>query len=407
MVWQDIKSGAWLTGERRRVYPLILLALFAAAALIWIALADGLVDRNGHPIGTDFSNVWAAGKLALDGASDAPYDLARQYAAEKAIFGDRDVPLYGWHYPPVFLLIAAALALIPYGAALFVWSAITLSAYLAAIRAILPGREAMLIALAFPAVFVNLGHGQNGCLTAALIGGGLVLLDTRPLIAGALFGLLACKPQFGALIPLVLVVTGRWRAVASAATTAIVTSAASLALFGVKAWSAFVASAGFTRTVVLEAGGPGWEKIQSLFAAVRMWGGSVELAYAAHTALLLAVAASLIWLWRSRAQIETKAAALACACLLTTPYVLDYDLVVLAVAIAFLVRHGLARGFRDYDITVLALAWLAPLIARVAAGTLGLPLGLISVLAVYVLALRGAVHGLAANRPRSGSLVEA
>ena len=60
------------------------------------------------------------------------------------------------------------------------------------------------LALAFPAVFVNLGHGHNGFLTAALIGFALLWLDRRPVVAGILFGLLAYKPQFGLMIPLVL-----------------------------------------------------------------------------------------------------------------------------------------------------------------------------------------------------------
>ena len=70
----------------------------------------------------------------------------------------------------------------------------------------------LLLALAFPAVFVNIGHGHNGFLTAALIGAGLLMLDRRPILAGILFGLMAYKPQFGVLIPLVLAATGRWRA---------------------------------------------------------------------------------------------------------------------------------------------------------------------------------------------------
>jgi hypothetical protein len=299
------------------------------------------------------------------------------------------------------------LALLPYGWALFVWTAITLPAYLVSIRAILPRPEALLLALAFPAVFVNLGHGQNGFLTAALLGGGLVLLDQRPIIAGVLLGLLAYKPQFGVMIPLVLIVTGRWTTIVAALATVLATAVAALGLFGVKAWTAFAASASFTRTVVLEQGGPGWEKIQSLFATARMWGGGVELAYAAQTALALAVAGSLVWLWRSRAAFELKAAALACGCLLATPYVLDYDLVALAIAIAFLVRHGLARGFRDYEISLLAFAWLAPLIARSAAGTIGLPLGLIAVLAVYVITLRHAAVELGAAGRRSTDLAQA
>ena len=152
---------------------------------------------------------------------------------------------------------------------------------------------------------------------------------------------------------------------------------------------------------MLEAGDTGWEKIQSVFSAVRMWGGSVDAAYAAQAALALAAAASLVWLWRSRAADELKAAALACACLLATPYVLDYDLVVLAVAIAFFARHGLAHGFRDYEISVLAFVWLVPLITRSIAGVTGLPLGLIAMLALYALTLRRAAADLAGSRAQA------
>ena len=69
-----------------------------------------------------------------------------------------------------------------------------------------------------------------------------------------------------------------------------------------------------------------------------------------------AVAAALILLWRSRACYEIKAAGLAVGALLATPYIYMYDLVVLAVAIAFLLRLPLRRGFSAADIRALAAA---------------------------------------------------
>jgi hypothetical protein len=60
-IWQHIRSGDWLTAGRLRGYALILVVAYIAAAALWIALADGLIDRNGKPLGTDFSNVYAAG----------------------------------------------------------------------------------------------------------------------------------------------------------------------------------------------------------------------------------------------------------------------------------------------------------------------------------------------------------
>jgi alpha-1,2-mannosyltransferase len=406
-MWRQIKSGAWLTRERLHSYPRILLAVALAIAVIWLALADGLIDRNGKPIGTDFSNVWAAGNLVLRGEPAAPYDLARQQAAEIDAFQGRSVAIFGWHYPPLFLFVAAGLAFLPYGWALMVWTALTLPAYLGTIRAILSRQETVLVALAFPAVFVNLGHGQNGFLTAALLGGGLVLLDARPVMAGVLMGLLAYKPQFALLIPLVLLATGRWRVIAAAAVTVVCACAATLVVFGPQVWQAFASSTAFTRTVVLEEGNIGWEKIQSIFSAVRMLGGGIEEAYAAQAALTLAVAASLVWLWRSRAACELKAAALACGSLLATPYMLDYDFVVLAISIAFLARHGLARGFLDYEISLLAFCWITPLVARSIAGTAGVPIGLISMLALYALTLHRAAVDLFAEEQGAGKLAHA
>jgi hypothetical protein len=397
IMWRQIKSGVWLTSERLRHYPLILIGIALIAAVAWIALSDGLIDRNGKPIGTDFSNVWAAGNLVLAGEPAGPYDLVRQAGAERDAFGGRPVPIFGWHYPPLFLFVAAGLALLPYGWALAVWVGLTLPAYLITLRSILPRMETLLVGLAFPAVFVNIGHGQNGFLTAALLGGGLRLLDERPWLAGVLIGLLAYKPQFAVLAPLALLATGRWRAICSCAATVIAACAASVAAFGAQAWHAFASSTAFTRTVVLEQGNIGWAKIQSIFSAVRMCGGSIDAAYAAQIALGTGVAATLLWLWRSRAAYELKAAALACGCLLATPYLLDYDLVVLAIAIAFFVRHALVGGFRDYEISVLSFCWIAPLFARTIAGATTIPLGLISMLALYGLALHRAMLDLPAK----------
>jgi len=296
------------------------------------------------------------------------------------------------HYPPFFLAVAFLVAALPYAWGLALWLAASCAAYLAAIRAILPRTETLLIAMAFPAVFVNAGHGQNGFLTAALLGGALQLLDRRPWIAGVLIGLLAYKPQFGVLIPVALLASQRWSTIAAAVATIAALVAISFATLGTGVWHAFIDSMTFTQTVVLEQGNTGWEKIQSIFSAARNWGADIRTAYAIQTALAAMLAASLAWLWHSSAAFELKAAALAIASLLATPYVLDYDLVVSAVAIAFLARHGFAHGFHDYEISLLASAWIVPLLSRGVAGATGIPLGLIVLLALYCITLKRALR---------------
>ncbi|MGB8605981.1 glycosyltransferase family 87 protein [Bradyrhizobium sp.] len=389
--WQGLRSGQWLTAPRARGYSLILLGICIISVAGWVAVSNGLIDRNGKPVGTDFSNVYAAGTLTWQGRPAEAYVPALQHAAETAVFGGREVPFYGWHYPPFFFAVAVLVAAVPYGWGLSIWLAASLAAYLAAMRAILPRPETLLIAAAFPAVFVNIGHGQNGFLTAALLGGSLHLLERRPWLAGVLIGCLAYKPQFGVLIPFAMLAGGRWSTIGAAIATVAALIALSFVMLGGSVWHAFADSMNFTQTVVLEQGGTGWEKIQSVFSAVRMWGAGVQTAYAVQFALALMLAASLAWLWHGDAAFELKASALATASLLATPYVLDYDLVVLAVAIVFFVRHGLSRGFRDYEISLLAAAWIVPLLSREVAGVSGIPLGLLVMLVLHVFTLRRAV----------------
>jgi hypothetical protein len=403
-----VRSGAWLTRARMRRWALAVLIASAAGLGFLIVTAQGVVDFKGRPLGTDFSNVYAAGRQVLEGQAAAPFDPVLQQRREQALFG-ADTPFYGWHYPPFFLFIAAPLAFMPYGLALAVWQAATLALYLLAMRAVAAtatcaapamvrthDRLWLLLALAFPAVLVNLGHGHNGFLTAALITGALILLDRRPITAGLLFGLIAYKPQFGVLIPLVLVATGRWRTCLAAGATVAALVIAATIVFGGEIWTAFLASTQFTREIVLEAGNTGWHKIQSIFSWVRLWGGSIALAYAVQGVVTAAVAAAAIAVWRSRASPELKAAVLPVGAIITTPYALDYDMMVLAPAVAFFAVDGLARGFRGYEKTMLAVLWLVPMLARSVTELTLVPVGVLVMLVAFVLMIRRAVDSPAA-----------
>jgi alpha-1,2-mannosyltransferase len=403
-----LRTGDWLTRERMRFIAFAVLFVSVIALAAVVAKSDNYLDWRGHPVGTDFANVYAAGTYVLEGRADAPFDLTQHRARQREIFG-ADAPFYGWHYPPYFLFVAAALALMPYGLALAVWLATTFALYLWSIGAILRLRETppaalanatsddwrldplwLLFAAAFPAVLVNAGHGQNGFLTAALIGGALVMLDRRPALAGILFGLMSYKPQFGLMIPLVLIVTHRWRAFGFAALTVAGLATISTLAFGPQVWNGFLASTEFMRVVVVEGGDIGWHKIQSVFSWVRMWGGPIILAYAAHAAVVILLCVMLVRLWRSDRPYPLKAAALIIASLLSTPYALDYDMMALAPAIAFLALDGLQRGFAPWQKTALAMLWMVPIVARSMAGAAFLPLGVWTMLAALILFVRRA-----------------
>ncbi len=387
-IHRHLETGDWLTRQRLRTYALLIGGMSAVALAVLWASGNGLVDRFGRPLGTDFANPYTAGLMALDGAAAQVFDFIAHEQVQRAFFGGgEDHPFYGWPYPPVFLIPAAGLALLPYLAALGLYMAVTGLLYLAAIRAIIPGRAALIAAAAFPAVFVTMAHGQNAFLTAGLLAMGLALLERRPWLAGIFLGALCYKPHLGLVLPLVLAAGGHWRAFAGAALSVVALSLASVALFGLEPWYAFLASGEVTRGYVLEQVPTGWYKIQSAFSAIRGMGGSVELAYGAQAVVSVGVLAGLAWVWWSaRWRPENRPAAKAAACsgaLLVTPYVLDYDMLVLAPAVAFLVADGLRHGFRPYEKSLYAAIWLLPLIARPVAQYGHLPIGLIGMAGLF------------------------
>jgi arabinofuranan 3-O-arabinosyltransferase len=223
----------------------------------------------------------------------------------------------------------------------------------------------------------------------ALIGGTLGLLQRRPLLAGICLGLLTYKPQFGLLFPFVLIADRQWLTIGAAAITAIALAALSWLVFGSTSWDAFVHWAPLSSHALIDQGALDWYRVQSVFALVRAHGGSEALAWTVQAIVTLTLAVGLIRLWRSRAPFELKAAALAAGALLATPYLFMYDLVVLAVAVAFLLRSALAHEFLTrIEIAALAAAGALILIYPYVKTHVGLAAVLI-VLALIVHRARG------------------
>jgi hypothetical protein len=101
----------------------------------------------------------------------------------------------------------------------------------------------------------------------------------------------------------------------------------------------------------------------------------------------LIAAGAIAALWRSRADYEVKAAALGVGAMLATPYLYTYDLVVLAVPLAFLWRLGRARGFLAHELAGIGLACLLVLIFPLVKA----PVGFAAVLLVAALIARRAL----------------
>jgi hypothetical protein len=230
---------------------------------------DGLGNGLGRPFGDDFVNYWSGPFLALHGRVAEVYNFAAFHAFEQSVTA-QSIQDYHYSYPPVLLLLTLPLAFIPYVPALFVWLGATWYAFYRALK-LTAHDGVLLLSLATPALFVSAVGGQNGALTAALLCGGLLLLDRRPIIAGLLFGCLVYKPHLALMLPFALIAGRRWLAVIATGTTAVLLVATSVALFGMQCWLDYAHNLGILRAVILEDGTGVWHRMVSIFVFARRW----------------------------------------------------------------------------------------------------------------------------------------
>ena len=358
----------WLNRERLTVYPRIILVgyiLFGAGLVLSAAYSrTGLTDFLDIPLGADFSHYWLASSLAQAGHPLTVYHAPEFIAAQAAFFKvNYPVP---WFYPPTFLLMVYPLAFLPYLVSLCVWLATTLTASLTVLRRIAPHPLTPWLALAFPGTFQNFFHGQNGFLSTALLGGGLLLLNQSPWVAGFLLGLVSYKPHLFALVPVALIAARRWQALLAALSTAMVLALASLLLLGQGVWVAFWKNLALPLTLAREGILP-INKIVTVFAALLQVGVGFSDALIIQGAVMLAVVAGVFYVWQGRISFARQAATLVLATFLFTPYAFSYDLVLLALPLAWLGWEGYNAGWLPGEPALLCLGWLLPLITSVMA----------------------------------------
>lgn len=344
--------------QRMKVYgvALLLAYLLFLGSAAWLRL--WLIDGEGRADIRDFVSFWSAGRMALEGRAPDAYDWDLQKAMQVLALNQSFEGYFAWHNPPHYFFYVVPFSLPPYLLGWFLWVVATFAFFAAMLRLIVPGFLVPALAAA-PATLWCAVAGQNGFLTAGLMGGCLMLLERRPLLAGALLGLLTYKPQFGMLFPPALLAGRRWRAfMSAAAVTLLLAGAASLA-FGPATWEAFLGSVDKTNDVLLR-GGSAWTKLQSAYSIAYQLTGSLRVALATQVSVALVLATMLTWLWARPAPFACKAAALVAASYLATPYAYIYDAPVLSTAAAFLLRDGLDRGLGRMAKVIIPVALILP-----------------------------------------------
>jgi hypothetical protein len=309
--------------------------LMAGATLLWAMDLLGLDQPRGAlPPAKDFVAFWAAARLALQGQAQALYNNSVIEAFERAHVAMAP-GYYAFYYPPPFLMACLPFGLLPYVWAMLLFLAGQAALLWTALRRILPARWAVLPILAYPGFVLNMFSGQNGGLTAACFAGAMIFLDTRPLVGGACLGALVYKPQMALAVPVALLAARRFRSALAAGATAAALCGASLAVLGSGPWRGFLANAGAARGDLERLGGK-WPMMQSLYADMRLGGFSLAAGYGAQAALAVVALLLLAHVCWRRPGAGPEAAALAATTLIVTPFLYDYDLVVLAAPLAWL-----------------------------------------------------------------------
>jgi hypothetical protein len=200
-------------GDERAIPRFFALAMAAIAVPLAGWLFWALVLRLGA---NDFHDYWLAGRLVLDGHS--PYDLAalRDLAAQEHLTLEVGG---GYSYPLPFALAMAPLAMLPYGAALAIFSVISLAAFSLTTAVWILwahgpssdlGRRRLMLALGaglYPPVYGTIVNGQANLVVLPFLALGTILaLDgprtSRRAGGGVLIGLAAIVK----LVPAVLIV---------------------------------------------------------------------------------------------------------------------------------------------------------------------------------------------------------
>jgi len=391
-----LRRADWLNGERGRVYSLMGLIAFLLMAL-WFWLRFAVLAPGPDPLGGDFTSFYAASKLALSGHPADAWNPAAHALAEDSLFrGPHDY--LAFFYPPPYLLLCWPLALLPYGWAALGWmtgtAALALGLLRAFFRRVRPEGPMPLVAiLAFPALWINIGCGQNGAVTLAILTGGFLMMDRRPIVAGLILGLMVIKPQLSLALPFVLggaalAEPKRWRTFFATGFSALAVCGVAWLAVGTAGYAAFFANSAYAREV-LNQGLVDPALMQSLYAGLRMLGASMTTAYVAQGVLSLTMLGLAGWTaFRYRPTGLALGALTISATVLATPFLLDYDLLVTALPLGWLVLTGAKDGFRNWEKLCLLLVFLFPLAARKLALVAHLPMAPLLLLIVFAFVIR-------------------
>jgi hypothetical protein len=283
-------------------------------------------------MGRDFVNYWAGARLAVSGEADLLMSPQSYYQYLQSQFGSQ-LDVHNWSYPPHTLLFIWPLGFLPYLAAFAVWIGAGLGSFYYACRKLTANKVDSLVLLLAPATFICIYTGQNGFFTATLILLAFAFRKDRPVLAGILIGCLTFKPQLGLFIPLILILTRQWTIFLSAAITTLALIGTSIAIFGSEVWVNYLTEIIPQQQEILELYNPQFTRmVPSAFMAAKNIGVPIDMAWVIQYAMSALIFCTVIWGFYKKRPPQLQFALFCTASALFSPYVANYDLVILAPA---------------------------------------------------------------------------
>ena len=277
---------------------------FALSLAVVIAICKpwNLTDHFmvGAPFGRDFVNYWMGGRLALDGRLDVLADLHAYNALIVERFGHTADDFFVFSYPPSLLPFLVPFGALPYVPALTVWTAVNLALLAWSVRLIGADRRPMIAACLSPAALTMVTYGQFSGVVAALAIGAVTRGARRPVLAGLCLALISVKPQLAAVVGLLMLLIGQWRAVAWSVPGAAAVASLPVLLFGLAPWENFLhVTVPFHVWLVQDFILDHLRTVLSVYAAARLEGLSFVAAQAVQMGFgLVTVAAAVLLTWR-------------------------------------------------------------------------------------------------------------
>ncbi|WP_421981609.1 glycosyltransferase family 87 protein [Roseibium sp.] len=384
--WQKgIREGAWLTWDRIG-FACLCSGIGLSLGLVWMLLVPNSFGAANGTVLMDYFSFWLAGRQALAGAPELVYIPAEFSALQKSLSGSDTI--FGFFYPPTFQMLLTPFAALPYKAAFAVFILSTTALLCVSCRLITGKWLLAACLIIIPACANNAFHGQNAALTAALYGFFLVGVERqRMILAGIALGILTIKPQLGILAPVALIATLNWRTFLSASATTVVLAAASVLCFGVGVWQVFWQQAPVA-SAMMEIGGVEWGKMISVYGSLRQLGIGHAVAMGLQAGVGIGALVCVWRVWRRTEDMAVRSAVLVGGTLLVTPFALSYDLTLLIIPCAFVIRDGLRNGFLPFEKILLAFVISLSASTPAFAIFLGFPMAPLLPLAIVWLGLR-------------------